>query len=502
MSEASRVRKLKYNIFTSLMLQITTAVSGILLPRFILQKYGSDVNGLLSSITQFLGYITLLESGIGGVIKASLYKPLADKNYNEVSGVINACKNFFKYIAYIFIVYLIAVAIGIPFLPANKIFSFEFIFWLVLILGINVFMQYYFSISYQMLIQSDQLGYIVDSLQIFTIIGNMVIVIILIKFNFNIHIVKLGSAIVYLARPIFLNWYIKKHYPLSNKIEPNKKAISQRWDGLGHHIAYFVHKNTDIVILTVFSSLKEISIYSIYNMVVVNIQALVSSFSNAFSATLGNIISKQENILKRFFLAYETFLYVVSNIIFSVTMFMIVPFILIYTSGISDANYNNSIFALLIVISEYIYTVRGSYNNLVSCKGHFKQTKKYAFIEAGINIILSLIFVNKLGIVGVAIGTLIAMLFRLISFIWYIEKNIMQGVLISFMKNIIISIVSFLMVGILNEVINFGQITTFGMWVIKAAILTIMACIIQIILHLILNKKAFVDIYSLFKNRL
>ena len=39
--------------------------------------YGSDVNGLVSSITQFLGYIALVEGGVGGVIRAALYKPLA-----------------------------------------------------------------------------------------------------------------------------------------------------------------------------------------------------------------------------------------------------------------------------------------------------------------------------------------------------------------------------------------------------------------------------------------
>ena len=75
-----RSKKSLINIITSILYQIIAILFGFIVPKLIIKNYGSSVNGLIESITQFLGYIVLLESGIGGVIKAVLYKPLAEKN--------------------------------------------------------------------------------------------------------------------------------------------------------------------------------------------------------------------------------------------------------------------------------------------------------------------------------------------------------------------------------------------------------------------------------------
>lgn len=71
-----RKKKLIYNTVSSLIYQIVTIVCGFILPRVILNYYGSEVNGLVNSITQFLQIIAFLDLGIGAVVKTSLYKPL------------------------------------------------------------------------------------------------------------------------------------------------------------------------------------------------------------------------------------------------------------------------------------------------------------------------------------------------------------------------------------------------------------------------------------------
>ena len=76
----NRNQKLKANMISSLVLQLAVFASGIILPRLFIESYGSRVNGLISSIQQFLGFITLGEMGIGAVIQFNLYKPLSEKN--------------------------------------------------------------------------------------------------------------------------------------------------------------------------------------------------------------------------------------------------------------------------------------------------------------------------------------------------------------------------------------------------------------------------------------
>ena len=49
------------NILSSFIYQAITIVYGFIVPVMIIKKFGSEVNGLISSIAQFLAYISLLE---------------------------------------------------------------------------------------------------------------------------------------------------------------------------------------------------------------------------------------------------------------------------------------------------------------------------------------------------------------------------------------------------------------------------------------------------------
>ena len=51
------------NMVFSLLLELATAISGIIVPRFFTALYGSAVNGLVTSINQFITYMTLVEAG-------------------------------------------------------------------------------------------------------------------------------------------------------------------------------------------------------------------------------------------------------------------------------------------------------------------------------------------------------------------------------------------------------------------------------------------------------
>ena len=115
-----RTKNAMLNIIFTLLLQALTVVSGLILPRLIIVTYGSAANGLVSSISQFLSYITLLEGGIGGVVTANLYKPLAEKNMERVSSIVYEARKFYRKLAAIFCVYLAIVLAVYPFVVKNE----------------------------------------------------------------------------------------------------------------------------------------------------------------------------------------------------------------------------------------------------------------------------------------------------------------------------------------------------------------------------------------------
>ena len=95
------------NIIFSLLTQIICIICGFVVPKLMIQKYGSETYGLVTSITQFLAYITLFESGIGLVTKSALYKAIASKNKKEISSILHYTQKFFNKILLIFVFYIV-----------------------------------------------------------------------------------------------------------------------------------------------------------------------------------------------------------------------------------------------------------------------------------------------------------------------------------------------------------------------------------------------------------
>ena len=74
-----RVQQALKNLICNVLLQVVTAISGLILPRLYLQIYGSALNGMVSSATQFMSYLSLVEAGISAASIVGLYTPLSQK---------------------------------------------------------------------------------------------------------------------------------------------------------------------------------------------------------------------------------------------------------------------------------------------------------------------------------------------------------------------------------------------------------------------------------------
>lgn len=482
-------KKVLWNIITSVFLQLSVLLNGLIVPRLILTTFGSEVNGLIASINQFLSYITLVEGGVGAVILSALYQPLANGDTYHIKGIMNAASAFFQKLAIGFLIYAVMLAFLFPFIM-NTDFEWFYIFSLVIILCIGLFIQYYFSIVLRLLLTADQRVGVCNCISIFMMIINILITIVCIRVFPSIHFVKFISIIIYLIQPTILIRYVNKHYNLPATKYLDKKSIEQRWNGFGQNLAHFIHTNTDIVILTFFTTLFDVSVYSIYYSVIVGIRGLVLSISMGFSAYLGNAYAeKKTEKLNNIFDNYEFIMFKVTEIVFLCCSVLIVSFVLLYTKGVTDTQYNQPIFAIILVVAEAVYCIRDPYIQLINNAGHFKQTVKYAYIEAILNIVVSVILVNLYGIVGVAIGTLISIIYRMICSIIYLKKNLIYRSINKFLKNLlevfIVTVFSFLIIKPLETMSE----STFFLWTFKGLIIFLIISTLVVLYNMLFNRK-------------
>jgi len=495
-----RSKRAIYNVLSSLMLQIVVLISGFIIPKLIIKTYGSNVNGLVTSITQFLAYISLLESGIGPVIKASLNKVIANKDKKGIANVLKSGEKFFRVIAIIFIFYLIILSIVYPFGVINE-FNYFYTLSLILIIAISTFFEYFFGMTYKLFLQANQRNYVFSIIQIGIYILNVIFVVIFIKLGFNIQIVKLVSSFIFVLRPIIQYIYVKKKFPIDLKSADKNYKLEQKWDGLAQHIAAVVHGNTDVMILTFLSSLKEVSVYSVYNLIVKGIKSIIQSFSIGIDDAFGDMIAKGEKkLLNKNFNVYELYNYTLSTIVYTCALILIVPFVGVYTSDIYDANYIRPLFATLIVLSEFVWSIRLPYSSITLAAGHFKETKKGAVVEALVNIILSVILVIKFKIVGVAIGTLIAMIIRTIEFLYHTNKYILERNLFISIKKIFVTVFEVIIICILAKYIKLFEVNSYFDWFIYAIIIFTLASVVVIIINSLVYKNETKDLIEKIKS--
>lgn len=496
-----RSKKAIRNIISSVFQQIVTFVCGLIVPRAIIGTFGSSVNGLISSITQFLSYITLLEAGIGPVIKSALYKPIAQKNKSEIEKILKASQHFFRVISGIFILYLIVLCFVYPLMVAKE-FDFMFSLSLILIISISTFAEYFFGMVYKLYLQAEQKTYVTSIVQSVTTILNAILIVILIKFNATIQIVKLVSAFVFVLRPIIQNVYVKKRYNINFKNVKEKYELKQKWDGLAQHIAGVVHNNTDVVILTMFTNTAEVSVYTVYLFVVNGVKNIVQAFTGGVDASFGDMIVKGEkDTLNRSFKAYEMFYYSIITIVYIITMIMILPFVTVYTKGVTDVNYYRPVFAILIILAELFWSIRLPYSSITLAAGHFKETRKGAWIEVFSNLIISIVLVFNFGMIGVAIGTLLAMFIRTIEFIYHSSKYILdRNVGVSAKRIALLLIEIILIVPIGMHIVSKYYIDTYMLWIFFAVIVTIVVSIVVLSVNIIFYRKDAKILLNIIKN--
>ena len=420
-----RISQTKLNIAASLLQQLVTGVCGLILPRFALRQFGSEANGLIASVTQLLGYTILLEGGIGGVMKAALYKPLANEDIDGVSRIYHQISRSFRKISFIFIGFALALSLFMKFLVDTQ-FDWLYVFTMVLILSANTYFSYYFAMPQRLLMTADQKLYIIQFVQSISVVLNLLLCLLVMRLGGSIHAVKFTTAFVFLLNPLVLYLYVRNHYQIRKETSEDFE-FSQKRDGAIHHLSFFVHRNTDVVILSVFGSLTAVSVYTVYNIVTYTLEQMLASVSSGLSGLVGRLIARNETAeLNRTVDRYEACNNVLSTGVATVCAILILPFVSIYTGGVTDAQYHQPVFAMLMIAGSYAYSIRHPFGCVVSAAGHYKQTKAGAIGEVAINLILSLVLVKPLGLIGVALGTVAAMSFRTIHTVWYLSKHLLH----------------------------------------------------------------------------
>jgi len=414
------------NLFFSAVGQIVTIIVGLILPRLYMIEYGSEVNGLLNSLNQFLVYLSLFEAGIGATTQQALYGPVARQDWVSINKVLAATDYYYKRTSKWYLLSLVALTFLYPWIVQSEL-PYFLISGAVFFSGIgNVFL-FRFQAKYKLLLQVDGKNYIITNLTTVLGVGTSLLKAILITVGFNVVFVLASTFAIQMLQVAYLIAYTKRHYlELNLSVVPNLDSLAQRNHMLIHQISGMIFQNTDVLILTIVCGLKTVSVYSVFKLVITYIESILTILINSVNFVLGQTFQLNLEKYKKRIDIFESLYSAMSFALFSVVLFLMLPFVKLYTAGVSDIHYADEKLPVLFVSVALLTCIRVPMLHTINYAGHFKQTLPQSILESAINLTVSLLCVFRFGIYGVLFGTIVALLYRTNDVIIYANRKILN----------------------------------------------------------------------------
>lgn len=502
-----RTKKLLLNSIFAAFSQAIVLITGMILPQIFISVYGSEINGMVSSILQFISYITLIESGLGVAAVYALYKPLVEKDYKGINEIIYSAKIYYFKTATIFSILIIILSIFYPFFIHSEALPYSEILLLVLVLGSGGAIEFITMAKYRVLLTADQRIYVLSIAAIIGTLVNFSITYCLYTLNINIILVKFISLVSYFIRSYFLSAYVKKNYPLVSYKKNSKKiiVINNRMNALFLQLSSITSISIPTIAVTVTCTLKQVSVFSVYNMIFSGIMSIITIFTTGMSATFGQIYAENnKSLFNNRYNQFEFVLYNIITVLYACAIILIMPFIAIYTINLTDTQYYFPQLGYLFVIWGVTYCIKIPQNTVISASGKFKETKIINKIQLLLFLTLPFIGGRKIGIDGVLISMILINILHYFYLICFISKNVLPNCARSSLFRLCrMILIIFIFNYLLNDKLSF-YIIDFYTWFILATIIfviiTICVFLVAYIFEPKISRYLFEIIVNVFKN--
>lgn len=425
-AQTSRTTSFLTNSFWSMALMTVTTIVGFIVPRSIIGCYGSSINGLVNSLTQLVGYISLVEAGIGAAAVFALYGPLAKDDQELINAIVTEAKKFYYRSGLIFTALIAALAIGYPLVVDVPGLSAFDVAVLVVSLGATGFLDFFTLAKYQVLLTASQQNWVVQIGSIVYKVLYATIVVVMTSLGAPVVWVYVLAISAILVRTAILLLYTKNCFPNVKFSSQKKYALDQHWDAFYLQVLGAVQSGAPVLIATfMLKDLTIVSVYSVYMLVANGIQNIGLSFSNGTQASFGDVIARgQIMTLQKAFREFQTSLYSLNGFLSGVAIALIVPFVDLYTSGVNDVSYSRPLLGVLVILNVLLYHLKTPQGVLVISAGHYRQTRVQTSIQTVILIIGGIVLGYYFGIEGVVLGSCLSNIYRDIDLMFYVPTRI------------------------------------------------------------------------------
>lgn len=440
------------NMITAVSSNVLTIIVGLVAQAVFIKILGSEylgLNGLFSNVISMLG---IVELGMGSAIIYNMYKPIAENDHEKIKSLMHFYKK-----SYLIITLIISI-IGIMIIPFIKyIVDIESV-----TVDVNVYLVYIlflleticsYILSYKRsMLYADQKEYITNIIHMgYTIIVNTMQLTFL-YFTHDYYLYLIIKVIMRLVENIVISSYVNRRYSylLDNNVtkldSKTEKDIFQKIKALFFHkIGGFIVSGTDNIIISKYLGLVTVGLYSNYYMIINAVQTVINHIIQATRASVGNLLvteskTKQFDIFNKI-----RFVNFWISCFSSICIFIIMDSFITIWIGYKFVLPTKVL--LVLVINFFITTSRYAYGSFKEAAGIFYEDRFVPIIESLLNIVLSIIFVKKFGLMGVFMGTVASgLVLWCYSYPKYVYKNLFGRSYYDYIKETIYYLIVFVLI--------------------------------------------------------
>lgn len=479
------------NLVFYLVYEISLFAVGIIFPRFIIMIYGSEVNGLTSTINKILTLINLIQAGAVGAAIYQMYEPVARNDFEKQSEIIYSSKKFYKKITTIYIF----LAVGIGLFYSFYLHSDALNWWEILlsfcILAVNGASALLFNSICDIYLSPHQKKYKLSISQIVNLIVHygLLSLVLFLKLHFTfIYIAILVGGLANVGLNLF--FYFKESKGRLPSI-PNNKTL--KIPGKKYLMLQCIGNEAinaaPQIIITSIIGLASASVFSVYAMIFSSLITLLNAIQLSFSAIFGNLVKTADNNRIHQVHSCIELLTIICGTVFSVCVgFLIMPFISLYTKSIVDTNYIYPILGIFSTLSVVVFAFRTSFSYVATVYGLFKKTCLITITCTVVSLIVSIIFVLTLGMPYVLIGVILNGLGNGVAILIVLKKEISW---FSIKKILLRTTFMFGLTALSLFLSNILQISidNWGSWILLGGFLVVGTLVIIFVYCLIFEKK-------------
>lgn len=408
-----RVQSAAKNIVFGQIGNLVTQLLGFVLRSVFIAHLGDTLVGVNSLYTSILSVLSMAELGIGTALNYSLYKPVANKDYEKIKSYMLLYKKSYRIIG------LVVAGIGLaisPFLPylvkqpdgvtVRDLTLYYFIFLF------NTVSTYFVAYKYS-LVNAEQKNYIQTNIITVTKMITVSLQIIVILATGNFYAYLLTAAAVELLQKIYVSHYLNRLYPYLKDKRVEKLTKEETGEVVTKTKALVLHKvgdvarlQTDSMIISSFINVTVNGFVDNYNMIMNSAANVVNIVFNSVLSSFGNLIAteskdRQYELFKVYRFA-ASWIYGFAAVGFAI---LLTPFITLWVGA--ERTLAFSVIGC-ILIDFYFKGERIVLSNFKTAAGVFEQDKYLALIQGVVNLVISIVLVVRIGLVGVYIGTIVS----------------------------------------------------------------------------------------------